>query len=142
MGYVPCLYKDSTNNILFFIDCSQVWVLIEGNKRVDVLVVECIGETCSCNVESSFLHSTNTLALGITTKGNTVHNDAWYTKISASSDSPDLNVKRGKYYETCNEIMIEDDCIEVLGTMGTGSTPEVHIIVRPKLHKLLVTREN
>jgi hypothetical protein len=55
MGYVPCLYKDSTNNILFFIDCSQVWVLIEGNKRVDVLVVECIGETCSCNVESSFL---------------------------------------------------------------------------------------
>jgi hypothetical protein len=52
-----------------------------------------------------------------------------------SSDSPDLNVKRGKYYETCNEVMIEDDCIEVLGTMGTGSTPEVNITVRPKLHK-------
>ena len=89
-----------------------------------------------------FFNSTNTLAVGITTKGNTVHNDAWYTKIDASSYSPDLNVKQGKYYETCNEIMIEDDCIEVLGTMGTGSTPAVHIIVRPKLHKFLVTREN
>ena len=89
-----------------------------------------------------FFNSTNTLAVGITTKGSTVHNDAWYTKINVVSDSPDLNVKRGKFYETCNEIMIEDDCIEVLGTMGTGSTPEVNITVRPKLHKFLVTREN
>ena len=84
----------------------------------------------------------NTLVVGITTKGSNVHNEEWYTKIDLSSDSPDLHVKRGKYYETCNEIMIEDDCIEVLGTMGTGSTPEVNITVRPKLHKFLVTSVN
>jgi len=89
-----------------------------------------------------FFQSANTLAVGITMKGSTVHNDAWYTQIYKSSDSPDLHVKRGKYYQTCNEIMIEDDCIEVLGTMGTGRTPQVNIKVRPKQHKFLSTREN
>ena len=83
----------------------------------------------------------NTLVVGITTKGSIVHNDAWYTKIYKSSDSIELNVKRGKYYETCNEIMIEDDCIQVLGTMGTARSPEVNITVRPKLHKFLSFRE-
>jgi hypothetical protein len=62
-----------------------------------------------------------------------VYNDEWYTKIEKSSDSPDLNVKRGIYYETCNEVMIADECIEVLGTMGTGRTPEVNITIRSKL---------
>jgi hypothetical protein len=35
--------------------------------------------------------------------------------------------------QTCNEVMIADERIEVLGTMGTGRAPEVNITVRSNL---------
>ena len=76
--------------------------------------------------------SDNILAVGLTKPGTTMHHEKWFTSIDNASDRPDLHIKRGKYYNTCNEIMIEDDSIQVLGTMGTGSRPEVRITVRPK----------
>jgi hypothetical protein len=79
-----------------------------------------------------FFKLDNILAVGIS-KDSTVHNTKWYTEIEKSSYSPDLTFKRGIYYDTCNEVMIADECIEVLGTMGTGRTPEVNITVRSKL---------
>ena len=79
-----------------------------------------------------FFQSTNILAVGITTKKNTVHNGKWYTEIENSSYNRDLNFNRGTYYANFNEIMIADECIEVLGTMGTGRASEVNITVRSK----------
>ena len=106
------------------------WLLSDLGRRVVVM----------WNVP--YFTSANTLAVGITTKSSTVHLNTWYSKIEKSSNIPDLRVKQGNYYETCNEIMIEDDCMEILGTMGTGSRPEVNIIVRPKLHKYLSITKN
>jgi hypothetical protein len=66
----------------------------------------------------------NILAVGITTTDNTVHNRKWFTKIEKSSYSPDLNFNRGIFYDTCKEVMIADEGIEVLGTMGIN---QLHI---------------
>ena len=96
------------------------WLLSELGRRVVVM----------WNVP--FFGSANILSVGIS-KESTVHNAKWYTEIEKSSYSQDLNFKRGIYYETCNEVMIADECIEVLGTMGTGRTPEVNITIRSKL---------
>jgi hypothetical protein len=70
-----------------------------------------------------------TLAVGISTTENTVHTENWYTEIEKLSQSSDLNYSRERYYETCNEVMIADQGIEVLGTMGTGRAPEVNIFI-------------
>jgi hypothetical protein len=59
-------------------------------------------------------------AVGISTTENTVHKENWHTEIEKLSQSSDLNYSRERYYETCNEVMIADERIEVLGTMGTG----------------------
>ena len=80
-----------------------------------------------------FFQSANILAVGITPMESTVHNRKWYAELENSSYSPDLNFKRGIFYHTANEVVIADECIEVLGTMGTGRTPEVNITVRSKL---------
>ena len=77
-----------------------------------------------------FFQSHNILAVGISTTENTVHKENWYTEIEKLSQSSDLNYSRERYYETCNEVMIADERIEVLGTMGTGRAPEVNITVR------------
>jgi hypothetical protein len=97
------------------------WLLSELGRRVVVLW------------DVPFFKSANILAVGITTKDSTVHNSKWYTQIEKSSYSPDLNFNRGLYSGTCNEVMIADECIEVLGIMGTGRSPEVNITVRSKL---------
>ena len=96
------------------------WLLSELGRRVVVMW------------DVPFFHLHNILAVGIT-KESIVHNSKWYTEIEKSSYSPDLNFTRGIYHDTCNEIMIADEYIEVLGTMGTGRTPEVNITVRSKL---------
>ena len=96
------------------------WLLSELGRRVVVMW------------DVPFFKSANILAVGITTKDSTVHNRNWYTELEKSSYSPGLNFNRGIYESTCNEVMIADENIEVLGTMGTGRTPEVNITVRPK----------
>ena len=97
------------------------WLLSELGRRVVVM----------WNVP--FFQSASVLAVGIITQDSTIHNRRWYTEIEKSSYSTDLNFIRGIYYDTCNEVMITDGRIQVLGTMGTGRTPEVKITVRPKL---------
>ena len=97
------------------------WSLGELGKRVVVMW------------DVPFFQSHNILAVGITTMENTVHKENWYTEIETLSQSTDLNYSRERYYETCNEVMIADEGIEVLGTMGTGRAPEVNITVRSNL---------
>ena len=94
------------------------WSLGEVGRRVVVMW------------DVPFFQSHNILAVGISTTENTVHKENWYTEIEKLSQSSDLNYSRERYYETCNEVMIADERIEVLGTMGTGRAPEVNITVR------------
>ena len=96
------------------------WSLSELGRRVVVM----------WNVP--YFQLDNILAVGITTTENTAHNRNWFNEIEKSSYSPDLNFNRGIFYDTCKEVVIADENIEVLGTMGSGRTPEVNITVRSK----------
>jgi hypothetical protein len=55
-----------------------------------------------------------------------------YSFTTGANIRGDLNFNRVIFYDTCKEVMIADEGIEVLGTMGSGRTPEVNITVRSK----------
>ncbi|XP_063414112.1 conoporin-Cn1-like isoform X2 [Mytilus trossulus] len=81
--------------------------------------------------------SSNNLAVGITSRGVKNHNMNWYESISRNDTRDDICYTTGVFHDQCNQIISEDDTLEVLGDMGTGSRADVIITVRPKKRKFL-----
>ena len=108
------------------------WFSIRGTSGLMSWSLGELGRRVVVMWDVPYFQLDNILAVGITTTDNTVHNRKWFTEIEKSSYSADLNFKRGIFYDTCKEVMIADEGIEVLGTMGSGRTPEVNITVRSK----------
>ncbi|XP_071148698.1 conoporin-Cn1-like [Mytilus edulis] len=84
-----------------------------------------------------FFSSPNILAVGITSRGVKNHTKDWYESISRNETTNDLCYTKGVFHDQCNQIISEDDILEVLGVMGTGSRADVIITVRPKFKKFL-----
>ncbi|CAC5414211.1 unnamed protein product [Mytilus coruscus] len=84
-----------------------------------------------------FFSSANNLAVGITSRGVKNHMGNWYESISRNDTRDDLCYTKGVFHDQCNQIISEDDILQVLGDMGTGSRADVIITVRPKNKKYL-----
>ncbi|XP_052076795.1 echotoxin-2-like [Mytilus californianus] len=101
------------------------WLVGNLDRRVIVM----------CNVP--FFSSSNNLAVGITSRGVKNHTGNWYESISRNDTRDNICYTKGVFHDQCNQIISEDDILEVLGDMGTGSRADVIITVRPKNRKFL-----
>ena len=79
------------------------------------------------------LHS-NTLAVGITTPGQTTHpvGPTWFDKMYYDEKVDVLPYLKKEFLRDFSPIMFEDDEYQVVATMGSSHKAQVKIYVRPK----------
>lgn len=72
----------------------------------------------------------NSFGICLTTVGIETHKDKWITIIRNNQKCAELKYKFSSIGERSDEIMIEDDGIQICGSMGSSSKPEVKITLR------------
>nr|UYP38774.1 mytiporin 7 [Mytilus galloprovincialis] len=96
------------------------WLISSTDQRAVVMW------SCPWN----FNHYTNHLAVGLTEKGTTKHED-WFDQMYTKKSGSNLHFVREEYYNDTKTISHKNDNFEITGTMGTTHVTEAHIIVRP-----------
>lgn len=93
----------------------------------------------------------NRMALGFTEKDCGYHGEHWFETMDHSQNAdivsggrPRINFKRIVCNDRNEEIIVNNDILEMSGTMGTVHKPEIRIIVKPRrwenlAHELGVT---
>lgn len=83
----------------------------------------------------------NSVGLCITTVGNETHDNSWFNVISNKQQDEKLKYQFSTFSDTSDEIMIEDNDFQLVGSMGTSSKPEVNITLRAKMtHDLSISK--
>ncbi|XP_076071816.1 conoporin-Cn1-like [Mytilus galloprovincialis] len=78
-------------------------------------------------VWKSPLFLSNTLGIGLTNVGYTTQRYYWNEDIRKNKENKELISKYMSFGKMSEEIMIENDCFKVCGSMGSSSKPEVKV---------------